>query len=282
MSDFGLSVDDTSPVLDLTLTDSGSPIDAIPGGSTARLHGRDVLGALVLDVAATIDADQTGHPGHVTYAWQAADTATAADLACTVVLTKPDGSVQTFPEDDAITVLIEAPVARYSTVRALRDRLAPAGSQRTGQSAALLGATQLDGCIARAQSEIDARLAGRYFVPFNAIPPGAQDRQVVPSLVVDITLDLAAWYATLEYRRSDLVTADDPSRLRANAAETLLAQLVAGQAVLLGAAPAVTPSLDTDVSDPVVVNQDWHTCDLTDPRQLRHVPHSDQAFGPYF
>lgn len=166
----------------------------------------------------------------------------------------------------------------YATPDQLKDRLSPRNKQTDGQSAAQLTDPELAEAIERAQSEVDARLAGRYFVPFDGIPPGAGVAQTVPALVVDIVLDIAAWHATLDYRRGTPVTADDPSRLRANAAETLLGQIAAGQSVLIGAAGS-TPVASTDVSDPYVVNQPWHGCDLTDPRQLRPVPSASWPAG---
>lgn len=74
--------------------------------------------------------------------------------------------------------------------------------------------------ITAAQAEVDARLAGRYQVPF---PDGN-----VPPLVHSLTVDVAAYLATLTYRQNKLVEPTAPAYLRYQRALDILQRLSEG------------------------------------------------------
>ena len=75
-----------------------------------------------------------------------------------------------------------------------------------GTAASMLDGSLLEFQIVAAQAIVDGYLAGRYQVPF---ADGS-----VPPLVTALTVDLAAYRATLTYRQSVDLGVDDPVRLR--------------------------------------------------------------------
>lgn len=117
----------------------------------------------------------------------------------------------------------------YCTVDDVRAVLSAQGVSDTA-SAASLSDDDLQAAIDDTSSEVDARLAVRYDVPFD------DDRETeakpVPRLVRNITRDIAAYKATLTYRRGAPLETTDPAQLRYNAATKLLSLVVNGQATL--------------------------------------------------
>lgn len=93
----------------------------------------------------------------------------------------------------------------YCTVEQVRGVLARDVAQATGTAAGLFDVDILEYHIGAAQAEIDGRVAGRYVTPFP---------DPVPALIASVTVDVAAWLATLTYRQSKDIAADDPVRLR--------------------------------------------------------------------
>ncbi len=107
----------------------------------------------------------------------------------------------------------------YATVDEVKGVLARDVADATGTAATLFNPDMVDYHIASAQAEIDARLAGRYVVPFPA---------PVPSLIKALTVDVAAYLATLTYRQSVDVSADDPVRLRYQRAQDMFKAIADG------------------------------------------------------
>ena len=116
----------------------------------------------------------------------------------------------------------------YTTPAAVRLALSPDGDTSANLgTAAALDDTALNDAIAEVQAEVDARLSGRFTVPF-------QDGSV-PAVVAQIVRDLAAYKATLTYRRNVPVPDNDPVALRNAQAFALLIALQNGQAGIVGA-----------------------------------------------
>lgn len=102
---------------------------------------------------------------------------------------------------------------------------------RPQNTAAALTDGQIEAAIVNAQAEVDARLRGRYPVPFDP----------VPALVASITLDVAAWLVTLLYREQKDIPDGDPAIRRYERAQCLLRDIATGMADLDagdGGAPA--------------------------------------------
>ena len=94
-----------------------------------------------------------------------------------------------------------------------------AGSENLSGTAAGLSDEDIADAISRAQTEVDGRLAVRYATPFTD----------PPQMVVDITLDVAAYLATLTSRRGEQVQAAEPVALSYQRAQSLLGQVAGGQ-----------------------------------------------------
>lgn len=108
----------------------------------------------------------------------------------------------------------------YTSVADVRQVLSPGGSTaETLGTAASLGSDQIAESIAEAANEINARLASRYDLPFAA---------PVPRLVASLNRDIAAYLATLVYRRGVPVAPGDPIALRYDRAQKLLAGAASG------------------------------------------------------
>jgi phage gp36-like protein len=108
----------------------------------------------------------------------------------------------------------------YVTPTDIRNALA--STSNLPGSAAVLQDADLNDAISEAQSEVDGKLANRYgpLLPFAA---GS-----VPTLVVNITRDIAAYLATLTYRRGNPIQPGDPVQLRYTQAEKKLDAIAAG------------------------------------------------------
>jgi len=108
----------------------------------------------------------------------------------------------------------------YCTVDDVRGVLARDTTDPDGTAASMYDGSLLDFQIVAAQAIVDGYLAGRYQVPFldGAVPP----------LVTALTVDMAAYRATLTYRQSVDLGADDPVRLRYTDAMAMLKAIAAG------------------------------------------------------
>lgn len=111
----------------------------------------------------------------------------------------------------------------YAAPAEVRNVLAPGGSKDDPATAASLSDDDLTAAITRAGNRVDTRLAGRYAVPFDP----------APDVIHDLTVDLAAYEATLTFRKGrDFESNLDPVYLRGQAAMTLLGQIASGQVEL--------------------------------------------------
>lgn len=108
----------------------------------------------------------------------------------------------------------------YCTVDDVRGVLARDTADPDGTAASMYDGSLLDFQIVAAQAIVDGYLAGRYQCPF---PDGS-----VPPLVTALTVDVAAYRATLTYRQSVDLGVDDPVRLRYADALAMLKQLSTG------------------------------------------------------
>lgn len=132
------------------------------------------------------------------------------------------------------------PADGYSTVADLRATLNPTGEAQSG-TGAVLADTELRDAIYRADAEVDAYLSGPYAVPLAA---------PVPSLVEQISTDIAAWDATLRYRRGVPLDPNDPVRLRGVEARKLLERISSGKIDLVGITGTVATAGDAAVVNP--------------------------------
>jgi phage gp36-like protein len=114
----------------------------------------------------------------------------------------------------------------YATPDDVRAVVARSTSAGAGTSASALSDPVLIEALASAEAEVDARLASRYGVPFADV--------AVPALVRSLTVDVAAYLATLTFRESTDLGQDDPIRLRFARAQDLLGQLAKGDLDLPG------------------------------------------------
>lgn len=111
-------------------------------------------------------------------------------------------------------------MASYTTPPAVRDAVAAStGGSNDPGSAASLSDAQIQEAIDNAGAQVDGALAIKYGLPLAA---------PVPQLVVSLTTDIAAYLATLTWRRNRNTPALAPIQLRYDRAVALLAQLVAG------------------------------------------------------
>jgi hypothetical protein len=100
---------DTAPVATATLLDpSGDAVSL--SGATVRFHMKDAT-TVIVDAAATPDADQVTNKGKVTYQWLTANTTTAGTFRAEWQVTFADATIQTFPNYGYDTVQIESQLA---------------------------------------------------------------------------------------------------------------------------------------------------------------------------
>lgn len=107
----------------------------------------------------------------------------------------------------------------YSSVLDVRNALAPGGSESDTTTAASFNPAQLTDAINEADAIIDTHLSLVY-----AIPQSDEDPLVAVPPVRWWSRDIAAYLATLTFKRSKDIPADEPIRLRFN---LIMAQLVA-------------------------------------------------------
>lgn len=100
---FYIKQNDTSPSLSATLTDAS--LNAINlTGATVMLHLKAYEGSLKVDAEMDI-TDASG--GVVQYDWQVGDTDTAGTYNVEFEVTYADGSVETFPNNNNLTLIIK-------------------------------------------------------------------------------------------------------------------------------------------------------------------------------
>jgi phage gp36-like protein len=110
----------------------------------------------------------------------------------------------------------------YCTAEDVIDVLTRDAAQVTG-NAASIDREAVDKSIQDAQAEIDSRLARKYTVPFNPVPP----------LVASLAQDIAAYLADLIFRENrDYSTELSPIYLRYQRAQAQLGRLQTGEAVI--------------------------------------------------
>lgn len=112
----------------------------------------------------------------------------------------------------------------YTTPSAVRFVLTADGDPSDPSSAAGFDDSMLTGPCQQASDEVDARLGGRYTVPF--------DPNNTPTVVTDIATDIAAYLATLTFRGGQPVETTDPIYLRYLRALAFLKDITTGVATL--------------------------------------------------
>ena len=99
MSDykFSMSVDDTSPAIQVTCQDSSGTAVSVAGASEVRfkMQTQDKVTDKVNNTANTSIVD--GAAGIVKYDWQTGDTDTAGVYLAKFIITYSDGTIETFP-----------------------------------------------------------------------------------------------------------------------------------------------------------------------------------------
>lgn len=132
-------------------------------------------------------------------------------------------------------------------------RAALAGSENLTGTAASLADEDLDDAIRKAQAEVDAKLGIRgYTVPFTG----------PPELVIDITTDIAAYLATLTYRRGEQISRDEPVSLAYTRAEQMLSQITSGAATLQAPGGTVEAASAAGVVTNPVAGDLWDAADF--------------------
>ena len=110
---------DTAPVINGVLGvlngkntfDNASATAVTIAGATVRFHMLDSSGTVKVDSAATNTEDGGGDTGEVTYSWVAADTDTSGWFKGEFEVTFADGTVQTYPNQSKIPILISGDIA---------------------------------------------------------------------------------------------------------------------------------------------------------------------------
>lgn len=131
-------------------------------------------------------------------------------------------------------------MADYTDVSAVRLALSPGGDESDTGSAASLADADLQAAIDDATDEVNGKITARYPLPIAA---------PVPSILARICRDIAAYFATLTYRRGDPLLPGDPVALRYKAAEDLLTQIQTGM-LSLGTDSIDGPGLSPIWPDP--------------------------------
>lgn len=131
-------------------------------------------------------------------------------------------------------------MADYTDVAAVRLALSPGGDDTDLGTAASLDDADLQAAIDDATDEINGKIATRYQLPLSP----------VPTILNRIARDIAAYFATLTFRRGDPLVANDPVQLRYNAAEALLTQIQNGTLTLDSTDPNAEAELSPMFVDP--------------------------------
>ena len=100
---FYLKQNDTAPSIRATLKDgSGNVIDLTD--ATVRFHMKDLAGTVKIDASADVVSPATS--GVVQYGWVAGDTDTTGSYYAEYEVTYVDSTVESFPNDGNIGILI--------------------------------------------------------------------------------------------------------------------------------------------------------------------------------
>lgn len=160
-------------------------------------------------------------------------------------------------EQEVGPVFSDSRVQAYTSVQAVRRVLSPDGDRdaKLG-TAAWLSDNEIEEAIEDAATEINGRLAPRYDLPFETIPP----------LVETLNRDIAAYLATLTYRRGTPIPDSDPVALRYDRAQKLLTSAAKGDLQLVDEAEGAPVST---LAEATVVNP--YSGDLFS---------ADEFFGP--
>lgn len=114
-------------------------------------------------------------------------------------------------------------MGEYCTVRDVRLALTPSADENGKETAASLPDWQIEDAIGEAEGWVNTYLMTRYTIPTVEVtenPPeddpdaGPITYNIAPSPVRGWTRDIAAFLATLTFRKSKDLTEDDPVRLR--------------------------------------------------------------------
>jgi len=124
----------------------------------------------------------------------------------------------------------------YSTVTEVRAAILPTGGtpdppQPPSNTAADMSNVALQDAIAEADSTIDAYIGGRYVTPVDLVAG------VVPHPLDYWSRNIAAYNATLSWRKSQDFADTDPMARRYKATMAALSAVQAGKAVLPGGLP---------------------------------------------
>lgn len=124
----------------------------------------------------------------------------------------------------------------YSTPQDVRTALTPGGQQSDLSTGASLADEQINDAIAQADTIIDSYLGLLYVIPTSEVPVEGSEPPttvtVAPFPVRYFSRDIAAWLATLTFKRNQDIPPDDPIRLRYNMTMNLLQRYSDGTAVL--------------------------------------------------
>ena len=119
----------------------------------------------------------------------------------------------------------------YSTVKDVKDALAPTAQQNG--TAATLSDTQIADAINEADAVINTYLGSIYTIPLLPVdPPTDPPASYGQEPVRYWSRDIAAFLATLTFKRNQDVPADDPVRLRFNLAMKMLDDIKNGKTTL--------------------------------------------------
>lgn len=142
----------------------------------------------------------------------------------------------------------------YCTVRDVRLALTPSADSADTQTASSLPDWQIEDAIEEAEGWVNTYVLARYTIPSVEVtidPPednpdeGPQTFDVAPSPVRGWTRDIAAYLATLTFRRHKDLSKDDPVRLRYMMVMQMLEAIRDGKS---GLPPAVFPPADEDAN----------------------------------
>ena len=139
---------------------------------------------------------------------------------------------------------------RYTSVEAVLSILVR-DVDDVDSTAASLSTGQIEDAIESAETEVDAKLAHEYQVPF-------PEEDQTPPLIRDITRDIAAFLADLTFRRdADYTSDNEPMLMRHRRAQELLALLSSGNIELQGALP-IGGEVPGPSTKPVVKNAGYY------------------------
>lgn len=135
----------------------------------------------------------------------------------------------------------------YTTMTKVRQALAPDGEDQANPTsnyqgtAASLGDNAIKDAIAQAQAVVDGYLGTVYTLPITQVVESPTGDLVAPGSIPYWARDIAAWYATLTFKRNQPIGATDPVQLRYNAAIVALTRIQNGQSSI--------PELDVTIGD---------------------------------